>query len=130
MLPVCMGSNEDLVTGDLFRQLQGNLMRLFRGDGIIGAEGLHHVVVHSSVRASMLPLGIHEFQQGSLRHTVDPGDQGAALVRHFGRSAAVGDGTVQTTNGLGLLTFRKFYDCHTYHRFLLRMSDSRELTEV
>ena len=62
MLPVCMGSNEDLVTGDLFRQLQGNLMRLFRGDGIIGAEGLHHVVVHSSVRASMLPLGIHEFQ--------------------------------------------------------------------
>ena len=33
-------------------------------------------------------------------------------------------------DGLGLLTFRKFHDCHNYHRFRLRMSDSRELTEV
>ena len=130
MLPVRMSSNDDLIAGDLLRQLQGNLMRHLRGDRIIRTEGLYHVIVHPSVCASILPLGIHKFQQGGLRHTVDPGDQGAALVRNFGWPAAVGDGTVQTANGLGLFTFCKFHDCHLYHRFRLRMSDSRELTEV
>ncbi len=130
MLPVRMGSNEDLIAGDLRCQLQGDLMGHLRGDRIIRTEGLHHMVVHPSVRASVLPLGIHKFQQGSLRHTVDPGNQGAALVRNFGWPAAVGDGTVQTANGLGLSARRKFYDCHSYHRFRLRISDSRELTEV
>ena len=130
MLSVRMGSNEDLIAGDLLCQLQGDLMCHLRGDRIVGTEGLHHVVVHPSIRASILPLGIHKFQQGGLWHTVDPGDQGAALVRNFGWPAAVGDGTVETTGGLGLLTFRKFHDCHNYHRFRLRMSDSRELTET
>jgi len=130
MLPVRVGGNDDLIAGDMLRQLQGNLMCHLRGDGIVGAEGLHHVVVHSSVRASILPFGIHKFQQGGLGHTVDPGDQGTALVRNFGRPAAVGDGTVQASDGLGLFAFREFHDCHNYHRFRLRMSDSRELTEV
>jgi len=130
MLPVRMGCHHNFKAGDLLRQLQGNLMGHLRGDRIVGTEGLHHVVVHSSVRASILPLGIHKFQQGGLGHTVDPGDQGAALARNFGRPAAVGNSTVQATNGLGLFAFRKFHDCHYYHRFRLRMSDSRELTEV
>ena len=130
MFPVRMSSNDDLIAGDLLCQLQGDLMGHLRGDRIVRTEGLHHMVVHPSVRASILPLGIHKFQQGSLGYTVDPGDQGAALVCNLGRPAAVGDGTVQTANGLGLLAFRKFHDCHSYHRFRLRMSDSRELTEV
>ncbi len=130
MLPVRMGGNDDLIAGDMLRQLQRDLMCHLRGDRIVRTEGLYHVVVHSSVRASMLPLSIHKFQQGGLGHTVDPGDQGAALVCNFGRPAAVGDSTVQTTNGLSLLTFRKFHDSHNYHRFRLRMSDSRELTET
>ena len=71
MLPVRMGSNEDLIAGDLLRQLQGDLMGHLRGDRIIRTEGLHHMVVHPSVRASVLPLGIHKFQQGSLGYTVD-----------------------------------------------------------
>ena len=130
MLSVRMGSNDDLIAGDLFRQLQSDLVCLLRGDRIVRTEGLNHVVVHSSVHSSVLPLGIHKFQQGSLGYTVDPGDQGAALICNFGWPAAVGNGTMQTTNGLGLLTFRKFHDCHSHHRFRLRMSDSRELTEV
>ena len=130
MIPVGVGRYYDLEAGDLLRQLQRNLMCLLRGDGIVRAEGLHHVVVHSSTCASILPFRIHKFQQGSLRYAVDPRDQGAALVRNFGWPAAVGDGTVQTANGLGLFTFCKFHDCHLYHRFRLRMSDSRELTEV
>ena len=130
MLPVRMGSNNDLIAGDMLCQLQCDLMGHLRGDRIVRTEGLHHVVVHPSICAFILPLGIHKFQQGSLGHTVDPGDQGAALVCNFGRPAAVGDSTVQTTNGLSLLTFRKFHDCHNYHRFRLRMSDSRELTET
>ena len=128
MLPVRMGSNNDLVSGDLLRQLQGDLVSHLRGDRIVRTEGLNHVVVHPSIHVSILPLGIHKFQQGSLGYTVDPRDQRAALVCNLGRPAAVGDGTMQTTNCLGLLTFRKLYDCHNYHRFRLRMSDSRELT--
>lgn len=130
MLSIRMGSNEDLIAGDMLCQLQGDLMCHLRGDRIIRTEGLYHVVVHSSVRASILPFGIHKFQQGGLGYTVDPRDQRAALVRNLGRPAAVGDGTVQTSDGLCLLTFRKFHDCHNYHRFRLRMSDSRELTEI
>ena len=130
MIPVGVGRYYDLEAGDLLCQLQGNLMGHLRGDRIVRTEGLHHVVVHPSVRASILPLGIHKFQQGSLGYTVDPRDQGTALVCNFGWPAAVGDDTVQTTNGLGLLAFRKLNDCHSYHRFRLRMSDSRELTEV
>ena len=130
VISIRMSCHYDFKARNLFRQLQRNLMGHLRCDRIVRTEGLHHVVVHPSVCASILPFGIHEFQQGSLGYTVDPGDQGAALVRNLGRPAAVGDGTVQTTNGLGLLTFRKFHDCHSYHRFRLRMSDSRELTEV
>ena len=71
MFPVRVRSNEDLVAGDLLRQLQGDLMSHLRGDRIVRTEGLNHVVVHSSVRASILPLGIHKFQQGGLGYTVD-----------------------------------------------------------
>ena len=130
VVPVGVGCHYDFEAGDLLRQLQCDLMCLLRGDGIVGTEGLNHVVVHSAVRASILPLGIHKFQQSGLGHTVNPRDQGATLVCNLGRPAAVGDDAVQTTNGLGLLAFRKLHDCHTYHRFRLRMSDSRELTEV
>ena len=130
MFPVRMGGNDDLIAGDLLRQFQCDLMCHLRGDRIIRTEGLNHVIVHPSIRASILPLGIHKFQQGGLWHTVDPGDQGASLICNFSWPAAVGDGAVQTANGLGLFAFCKFHDCHTYHRFRLRMSDSRELTEV
>ena len=130
MLPVRMSSNDDLIARDMLCQLQGNLMGHLRGDEIVRTEGLNHMVVHPSACASVLPLGVHKFQQSSLGYTVDSRDQGTALVCNFGWPAAVGDGTVQTTNGLGLFAFRKFHDCHSYHRFRLRMSESRELTEV
>ena len=71
MLPVRMSSNDDLIAGDMLCQLQGNLMGHLRGDRIVGTEGLHHVVVHPTVRASILPFGVHKFQQGSLRYAVD-----------------------------------------------------------
>ena len=71
MLPIRMGGDEDLIAGDLLRQLQSDLMCHLRGDRIVRTEGLHHVVVHSSVRASILPLGIHKFQHGNLWDTVD-----------------------------------------------------------
>ena len=74
MLPVCMGSNEDLVARDMLRQLQSDLMGHLRGDRIVGTEGLNHVVVHPSLGAVMQSLGVHEFLQGALRHTVDAGD--------------------------------------------------------
>ena len=74
VIPVGVGCYYDFEAGDLFRQLQGNLMCLLRGDRIIRAEGLNHVVVHPSLGAVMQSLGVHEFLQGALRHTVDAGD--------------------------------------------------------
>ena len=74
VIPVGVGCYYDFEVGDLFRQLQGNLMCLLRGDRIIRAEGLNHVVVHPSLGAVMQSLGVHEFLQGALRHTVDAGD--------------------------------------------------------
>ena len=130
MISVRVGCDYDFEARDLLRQLQSDLVSHLRGDRIIRTEGLDHVIVHPSIGASIQPLGIHKFQQGSLGYTVDPGDQGATFVCNLPRQAAVGDDTVQSTNSLGLLTFRKFYDCHDYHRFRLRMSDSRELTRA
>lgn len=49
MLTVRMGGNDDLIAGDLLRQFQSDLMCHLRGDGIIGTEGLYHVIVHPSV---------------------------------------------------------------------------------
>ena len=74
VIPVGVGCYYDFEAGDLLCQLQGNLMCLLRGNRIIWAEGLNHVVVHPSLGAVMQSLGVHEFLQGALRHTVDAGD--------------------------------------------------------
>ena len=72
MLSVRMGSNDDLIAGDLFRQLQSDLVCLLRGDRIVRTEGLNHVIVHPSACTFVLPLGIHKFQQSCLGNAVDP----------------------------------------------------------
>ena len=61
MIPVRMGCHYDLEAGDLLRQLQGNLVCLLRGDGIVRTEGLNHVIVHPSLGAMVQTLGVHEF---------------------------------------------------------------------
>ena len=74
VIPVSVGCHYNLEAGDLLRQLQGNLVCLLRGDGIVRTEGLNHVIVHPSPGAVVKSLGVHEFLQGALRHTVDAGD--------------------------------------------------------
>ena len=74
VIPVRMGCHYDLEAGDLLRQLQGDFMCHLRGYRIIGTEGLNHVIVHPSPGAVVKSLGVHEFLQGALRHTVDAGD--------------------------------------------------------
>lgn len=128
MIPVCVGRYQDLVAGNVFCQLPGDLMGHLRGDGIVRTEGLDHVVVHSAVGVPELPFGVHEFHQSGLGYTVDAGDQGTPFVGNLVRFAAVGDDTVETAHGLGFLTAYKFYDRHRHHRFRFRMSDSKELT--
>ena len=61
VIPVRMGCHNNLKAGNLFRQLQSNLVGHLRGDRIVGMEGLHHVVVHSSAGAVVLLLGIQKF---------------------------------------------------------------------
>lgn len=74
VIPVGVGCHYDLKAGDLRCQLQGNFMCHLRGDRIVRAEGLNHVVVHSTLGAVVQALGVHEFLQGALRHTVDAAD--------------------------------------------------------
>lgn len=98
------------------------------GDRIIRPEGLNHVVVHPSLGAVMQSLGVHEFLQGALRHTVDAGDQRPAMVVHLGIFTAVVDDRIETAHGLGAFAFYEMDDGHYFHRLALRMSESKELT--
>jgi len=128
MLPVRVGGNDDLIAGDMICQLQGDLMCHPRGDRIVGTEGLNHVVVHPSLGAVMQSLGVHEFLQGALRHTVDAGDQRPAMVVHLGILTAVVDDRIETAHGLGAFAFYEMDDGHYFHRLALRMSESKEPT--
>ena len=128
VIPVGMGCYNDFEAGDLFRQLQGNLMCLLRGDRIIGPEGLYHMVVQPTFGAVMQSLGVHEFLESALRHTVNAADQGAAFVIYLGCFAAIIQDTVETSHCLGALVFYEMDDCHYCHRLALRMSESKEPT--
>ena len=128
VIPVGVGCYYDFEAGDLLRQLQGDLMCLLRGNRIIWAEGLNHVVVHPSLGAVMQSLGVHEFLQGALRHTVDAGDQRPAMVVYLGIFTAVVDDCIETTHGLGAFAFYEMDDGHYFHRLAFRMSESKELT--
>ena len=125
VIPVGVGCHYDFEAGDLLRQLQGNLMCLLRGDRIIGTEGLNHVIVHPSLRAVVQALGVHEFLQGALRHTVDAGDQRPALVVYLGILTAVVNDSIETAHCLGAFAFYEMDDGHYFHRLALRMSESK-----
>ena len=89
MISVRMGCHYDFEAGDLFRQLQGDLMCHLRSDRIVRTEGLYHVVVQPTFGAVMQSLGVHKFPQCTLGHTVNAADQGATFVIHLGCFAAI-----------------------------------------
>ena len=128
VISVRMGCDYDFKTGDLLCQLQRNLVCLFRGDGIIWTKGLNHMVVHPPLGIVVQTLGIHEFLQGALRHTVDAGDQRSALVVHLGILAAVMDYRIETANRLGAFTFYEMDDSHYFHRLVFKMSEIKSPT--
>ena len=128
VIPVGVGCYYDFEAGDLLRQLQGNLMCLLRGNRIIRTERLNHVVVHPSLGAVIQTLGVHEFLEGALRHTVDAGDQRSALEIYLGILTAVVNDSIETAYGLGAFAFYKMDDGHYFHRLALRMSESKEPT--
>ena len=130
VIPVCVGGNYNLKAGNLLRQLQSNLVRHLRGDRIIRAKGLHHVVVQSSLCTVVHTLGVHELLQRTLRHAVDAADQRSALIIHLGCLAAVVEDAIQTADSLGTLILHEVNDGHFHHRPFLRRSDSKELTEA
>ena len=130
VFPVRVCSHNDFVAGNLFRQLQGDLVSHLRGDRIVGTEGLHHVIVHPSAGAVVLALGVQKLLEGSLGNAVDAGDQRPALIIRLGRLAAVAENTTQTTYGLRASVFYEVNDCHPCHRLSLRRSDSKELTDA
>ena len=128
VIPVGVGCYYDFEAGDLLRQLQGDLMCLLRGNRIIWAEGLDHVVVHPSLSAVVQTLGDHKFLQGAMRHTVDAADQRTTLIADLGILAAVVDDRIETAHSLGALAFHEMDDGHYFHRLTFRMSESKEPT--
>ena len=130
LIPVSVGCHYNLEAGDLLRQLQGNLMCHLRGDRIIGTEGLNHVVVHSTLGTMVQTLGVHEFLQCALRHTVDAGDQRPALVVYLSIFTAVVDDRIETAHCLGAFTFYEMDDSYYFHRLAFRMSESKEPTSA
>ena len=113
MIPVRMGGNYNLKAGNLFRQLQSNLVSQLRGDRIVRMEGLHHVVVHSPAGAVVLLLGIQKLPQGNRRDAVDTGNQRPALVIYLCFLAAIVENTTQTTYRLGAPVLYEVNDCHS-----------------
>ena len=128
MISVRMRCHYDFKPGDLLRKLQGNLMGLFRGNGIIWTEGLNHMVVHPPLGIVVQTLGIHKFLQCALRYTVDAGDQRSALVVYLGILAPVMDDRIETANRLGAFAFYEMDDSHYFHRLVFRMSAIRSPT--
>ena len=128
VISVGVGCHHDFKAWDLLRQLQGNLMCHLRGDRVIGTEGLNHVVVHSTLSAVVKALGVHEFLQGALRHTVDAGDQRPAMIVHLGILTAVINDSIEATYCLGAFAFHEMDDGHYFHRLAFRMSESKEPT--
>ena len=128
VIPVGVGCHYDFKARDLFRQLQSDLMCLLRGDRIVRTEGLNHVIVHPSLGAVVQSLGVHEFLQFALRHTVDAPDQGAPLIADLGILTAVVDDGIETAHGLGAFAFYEMDDGHYFHRLAFRMSESKEPT--
>lgn len=112
VIPIRVGGHYNLKAGKLLRQLQGNLMCHLRCDRVVGMEGLHHVIVHSSVGAMVLLLSVHELPQGNRRNTVYTGHQRPALVIYLCCLAAVFENITQTTYGLGAPVLYEVNDCH------------------
>ena len=113
VIPVRMGGNHNFKAGNLLRQLQSNLMGHLRGDRIVGMERLNHVVVHPSLGAVVLLLGVHELLESALWHTVDACDQRSALIIYLRFLAAVAENTTQTTYRLGAPVLYEVNDCHS-----------------
>ena len=130
VIPVCVGCHHDFEAGDLFRQLQRNLVGHLRGDRIIGTEGLNHVVVHPSPGAVVLPFGVNELLKGALGNAVDASDQPSALTCDFGFLTTVAEDSFQTACCLGACVLHEVDDGHYFHRLVLRISESKELTCV
>ena len=130
VIPIRMSCHHNFKAGDLLRQLQGDLMSLFRGDRIVRTEGLNHVIVHPSLDAVMQSLGVHKFLECTLRYTVDAGNQRPALVVYLSIFTAVVDDCIETTYGLGAFAFHEMDDGHYFHRLAFRMSESKEPTSA
>ena len=103
-------------------------MSHLRGDRIIWAEGLHHVVVHPPLGAVVQLLGVHELLESALWHTVDACDQRSALIIYLGCLAAVVEDTMEAAYSLRFLARHTMNNGHYFHRLTLRMSESKELT--
>ena len=75
VVPVGMGADQHLMSRKFLGQLQPNLVGSCRRYLLIRAEGLNYMIVHSTIRFTVEPLGIHELLEGRICHAVHSGHQ-------------------------------------------------------
>ena len=103
VVPVRMGTDQNLKPIEFLRQFQGNLMGCFGGKFLLRREGLDHMIVHSPRGFLVEPFGVHELPEGSVRYTVYPGNQVPLghFIPGFVFLFAVLHGAVESAAGLG-----------------------------
>lgn len=80
---VQVGRHQHLASGEeFFRQFQGDLVGLFRGDRFIRREGLVVVVEVRAVGFVVQIFGRHEALVGQVCHAVDAGEVSPAVLVH------------------------------------------------
>ena len=119
---IAVGANQNLMTRPRpRRKFHGEGVSLFRGDRIVGIEGLDVMIIISSVRLSIRPFRHHELRHGVRTVTVHAGDQSALRdgIIGFIFSLAVVDHAAHGTDGLAL-AFEKSYRRHDASSVILR----------
>ena len=128
MIGIAMCRNNNLKTGNGLSKFACDLVGRFRFDIFILRKGLHHVIKHPTIGLFVQALGVHEFLQCKLWNAIDTGDQTLTFMICFCFSAAIGKCAVQSRDVVRARAVDHFYNRYQDHRFLFRMSESKELT--
>ena len=72
VVTVRMGADQNLKSGELLRQLQGDFVGGFRSQFLLRGEGLYHMVVHPSPGLFVETLCVHKLPVSGTCYTVNP----------------------------------------------------------
>lgn len=123
MFTVCMRTDENFMTTEIFSQFQSCGVRNSRIDICTLREALHHVVEQHAIRFVVQILGGHEITVDCFRLTVDACDQLPTITFCLPSLSSVSHHRSHAAFGLTSFVICEAYDCHGHHR--LRSAISR-----